>query len=88
MAHFSLLTTVTKWFIWLYQRTISPLIGSSCRFYPSCSEYALEALNTHPFWRALWLIIKRLVRCAPWCKGGVDLVPPSSTRHSSHGDQN
>jgi putative membrane protein insertion efficiency factor len=62
----------------MYQLTIRPLLGANCRFYPSCSEYAQEALTKLPLSRALWLILKRLLRCAGWSRGGVDLVPDSS----------
>jgi len=64
----------------LYQRTISPLIGPRCRFYPSCSQYALEAILKHGALRGSALAIARLARCHPWHQGGVDLVPPRSIR--------
>lgn len=64
----------------LYQRTISPLIGPRCRFYPSCSQYALEAILKHGVLRGSALAIARLARCHPWHPGGVDLVPPRSIR--------
>lgn len=59
----------------LYQRAISPLLPPSCRFYPSCSSYALEAIATHGTLRGIRLAILRLGRCHPWHSGGVDLVP-------------
>ncbi|MBS0629931.1 MAG: membrane protein insertion efficiency factor YidD [Verrucomicrobia bacterium] len=59
----------------LYQWTISPLIGKSCRFYPSCSHYCVEAIQKHGAGRGLWLGIKRIVKCGPWHKGGIDQVP-------------
>ncbi len=59
----------------LYQLTLSPLLGPRCRFYPSCSEYALEALRLHGSRRGLWLALRRLCRCHPWHAGGVDPVP-------------
>ncbi|MBM3198285.1 MAG: membrane protein insertion efficiency factor YidD [Chlamydiae bacterium] len=55
-----------------YQLLLSPFFGSCCRFYPSCSEYALEALYKHSLGKAVFLIIKRIAKCNPWCKGGVD----------------
>jgi uncharacterized protein len=64
----------------LYQRTISPLIGPRCRFYPSCSQYALDAILKHGALRGSWLAIARLARCHPWQPGGVDLVPQRSSR--------
>jgi len=59
----------------LYQICLSPLLGNRCRFYPSCSEYAKQALRTHPLPNALWFISKRLLRCQPYSTGGVDPVP-------------
>ena len=59
----------------LYQRTISPLIGPRCRFYPSCSQYAAQAILKHGVLRGSWLAIARLGRCHPFHPGGVDLVP-------------
>lgn len=59
----------------LYQLTISPLLGPRCRFYPSCSQYALEAVNRFGFLRGGWLALKRIGRCHPWHPGGLDPVP-------------
>ncbi|GAC1305956.1 MAG: hypothetical protein NVSMB19_17760 [Vulcanimicrobiaceae bacterium] len=59
----------------LYQRTISPLLGPTCRFYPSCSQYAKEAVLKHGVLRGVSLGIRRIARCNPWNPGGVDLVP-------------
>jgi uncharacterized protein len=59
-----------------YRRFISPLLPPVCRFYPSCSEYALEALRTHGAVRGLWLAVRRLARCHPFNPGGYDPVPP------------
>ncbi len=61
-----------------YRRFISPLLPPACRFYPSCSEYALEALRTHGAVRGLWLAVRRLARCHPFNPGGYDPVPPRS----------
>ncbi|MDX1972662.1 MAG: membrane protein insertion efficiency factor YidD [Candidatus Sumerlaeia bacterium] len=58
----------------LYQILLSPFTGGQCRFYPTCSEYAMAVLMRRPIWRALPLICWRLLRCQPLCKGGVDLV--------------
>ena len=60
----------------LYQLGISPLLGPRCRFYPSCSRYAAEAIQTHGPLRGVYLGTRRLLRCHPWNPGGVDLVPP------------
>jgi putative membrane protein insertion efficiency factor len=59
----------------LYQIAISPLMGPHCRFYPSCSQYAIEALTNHGFLRGSWLALARIARCHPGHPGGVDLVP-------------
>lgn len=60
-----------------YQLLISPLLGPTCRYYPSCSRYAIQALETHGVLRGSWLAIRRLLRCHPWSPGGVDHVPPA-----------
>ena len=59
----------------LYQRVISPLIGPRCRFYPSCSQYAAEAIQKHGAISGSALALARVARCHPWHPGGVDLVP-------------
>jgi uncharacterized protein len=59
----------------LYQRTISRLLPPVCRFYPSCSEYAAQALQRHGTIRGVKLAALRLLRCAPWHPGGFDPVP-------------
>ncbi len=61
----------------VYQRVISPWTASSCRYYPSCSSYAVQALSTHGVLRGGWLAARRLGRCHPWTAGGVDHVPPA-----------
>jgi putative membrane protein insertion efficiency factor len=61
-----------------YQLFISPLLGQRCRFYPSCSNYALEAIEVHGALKGAWLALKRIARCHPWHPGGVDPVPPRS----------
>ena len=64
----------------LYKRFVSPLLGSPCRFYPSCSSYAVEALRTHGAVKGLALTVWRLLRCGPWCEGGFDPVPPKKAK--------
>jgi len=63
----------------LYQRVVSPLIGPRCRFYPSCSEYAAQAIGRHGAVRGMYLGVRRLLRCHPWNPGGFDDVPETFT---------
>ncbi|MCK9283862.1 MAG: membrane protein insertion efficiency factor YidD [Rhodocyclaceae bacterium] len=58
-----------------YRFFLSPLLGYSCRFYPSCSEYASEALIRHGVGKGIWLSLRRVGRCHPWSPGGCDPVP-------------
>jgi uncharacterized protein len=68
----------------LYQLVVSPWLGPSCRFEPSCSAYALEALQQHGGLGGSWLIVRRLARCQPFCTGGYDPVPePRRSRRRS-----
>jgi len=60
----------------LYRYCIGPMLPPACRFYPSCSEYAEEALLVHGPLRGGWMATKRVCRCNPWNDGGVDPVPP------------
>ncbi len=66
-----------------YQLLVSPLLGPSCRFYPSCSAYGLESLRVHGALRGTWLTIRRVLRCHPWNPGGVDEVPPAKAPRGS-----
>lgn len=59
----------------LYQAAISPFVGHCCRFFPTCSEYALEAVAKHGIFRGCWLSVRRVCRCHPLHKGGSDPVP-------------
>ncbi|AYR19149.1 membrane protein insertion efficiency factor YidD [Alcaligenes faecalis] len=58
-----------------YQLFISPLLGPRCRFYPTCSQYAIQALQTYGPLKGSWLAARRIVRCHPWHPGGHDPVP-------------
>lgn len=60
----------------LYQRLISPMLGQHCRFHPSCSQYAIDALRLHGVFAGLALAAWRILRCQPFCRGGYDPVPP------------
>ena len=60
-----------------YQLTLSPFIGMYCRFTPTCSRYAAEAIQVHGSLRGSWLAVKRIGRCHPFCDGGLDPVPPA-----------
>ena len=68
-----ILTQFARMTIRVYQWTLSPLLGTNCRFYPSCSNYALAVLQSHGFVHGAWLTLRRLARCHPWNPGGVDL---------------
>lgn len=59
----------------IYQYAISPMLGSRCRFEPSCSRYAVEALQRHGAFKGSWLAVRRIGRCHPWHPGGYDPVP-------------
>lgn len=68
---------VCIFFIKLYRKLISPLKRKpSCRFYPTCSQYALEAYKVHGFFIGTFFTVKRVLKCNPFCKGGIDEVPP------------
>jgi hypothetical protein len=65
------------WFLRAYRVLISPLYGQVCRYHPSCSAYALDAVTQHGALRGTWLGVRRLGRCHPWAAGGYDPVPPA-----------
>lgn len=72
----SLVRRIGMFPIKVYQVTLAWLLGGNCRFTPSCSIYALEAVEKHGVVRGWWLAVWRLLRCQPLCKGGYDPVPP------------
>lgn len=65
----------------LYQKLLSPLFAGSCRFYPSCSNYSIDAFREHGFFKGMYLTAKRVLRCNPFFEGGYDPVPE---KHCSH----
>jgi uncharacterized protein len=68
--------TLAAWLLMAYRAVVSPLYGPVCRYFPSCSAYALEAVHVHGAAKGSWLAARRLGRCHPWSRGGVDAVPP------------
>ncbi len=70
------MSRVLTFLIRCYQTLLSPLLGNRCRFYPTCSQYAVEAIDAHGIARGGQLSVKRLCKCHPWHEGGIDLVPP------------
>ncbi|MFC0628024.1 membrane protein insertion efficiency factor YidD [Kribbella deserti] len=75
-------------FLKLYRQFVSPLYGQVCRFYPSCSAYALEAVQSHGAVRGSWLAARRLARCHPWNPGGYDPVPSKDVDRGEHDSAN
>ncbi|MES2934808.1 MAG: membrane protein insertion efficiency factor YidD [Pseudomonadota bacterium] len=66
-----------------YKLGLSPLLGQNCRFYPSCSDYATQAIGTHGAAAGSYLALKRICKCHPWHAGGVDPVPPPNSQTDS-----
>jgi len=76
-----LLVRMLKLPILAYRHLVSPLLGPRCRYVPSCSAYALEAIEVHGPFYGSWLALRRIVRCHPLNEGGFDPVPPRRHRH-------
>ena len=70
-----MMKTLLQLLIQLYRWLASPMLGANCRFHPTCSAYALEAIEQHGAARGSWLSIRRICRCHPWGGSGVDAVP-------------
>jgi putative membrane protein insertion efficiency factor len=66
-----------------YRLLLSPFFGTQCRFYPTCSVYAREAIEGHGPVKGSWLALKRIARCGPWHPGGTDPVPPEGGRRKA-----
>lgn len=71
------------WFVKFYQKCLSPFCSGCCRFRPTCSQYMIEALQTHGIVKGLYLGIKRILKCHPWGGSGYDPVPPKKPRRHS-----
>jgi uncharacterized protein len=70
----------------VWRLTISPLYGNVCRYYPSCSAYALRAVEFHGAVKGSWLTVRRLLRCHPWSPGGYDPVPDTPEWHAEQAE--
>lgn len=70
------MSKILVWFIRAYQYLASPFLGANCRFHPTCSDYACQAVHAHGPLHGLWLAMRRIGRCNPWSAGGHDPVPP------------
>ncbi len=68
----------------IYQKGLSPFLGSRCRFYPTCSSYAVEAIEQHGALKGFWMSVKRIGRCHPLSEGGLDPVPPFQATEHGH----
>jgi len=77
--------TILQKLIWLYQAAFSGLLGPRCRFYPSCSHYAMESIEKHGAMTGTSLAIKRICKCHPMHPGGVDLVPEPALKPAIEG---
>lgn len=73
--------------LWTYRRVVSPALPPACRYHPSCSEYAFQAIAVHGPVRGFWLALRRLLRCHPWAPGGPDPVPAAGALDRERGDR-
>ena len=82
------IATILAWpllgLVWLYRNVISPLIGANCRYHPTCSTYAAEALRRYGAFRGGMLAVRRIGRCHPWGGSGYDPVPEEEVPHNGH----
>jgi hypothetical protein len=74
-ARYGLVARALVGLLLVYRRLLSPLLGQNCRFYPTCSRYAIEAIRAHGAVRGGWLAVRRVTRCHPFHEGGLDPVP-------------
>lgn len=70
-----MMARILVWIVKAYQLVLSPFFGQQCRFYPTCSQYAVEAIQKHGALLGSYYTIRRLLRCHPWCDGGHDPIP-------------
>jgi uncharacterized protein len=80
----TLTNAVPIFLIKVYRSVLSPLLGPSCKYHPTCSSYGLEAYSSHNFLYASWLTFWRILRCNPFSKGGYDPVPPAKNRSAGN----
>ncbi len=70
-----MMARILVWIVKAYQMVLSPFFGQQCRFYPTCSQYAVEAIQKHGALLGSYYTVRRLLRCHPWCDGGHDPIP-------------
>ncbi|HEY9277104.1 MAG TPA: membrane protein insertion efficiency factor YidD [Methylotenera sp.] len=70
-----MMARILVWIVKAYQLVLSPFFGQQCRFYPTCSHYAVEAIQKHGALLGSYYTVRRLLRCHPWCDGGHDPIP-------------
>jgi len=75
-----IINKIFVFFIKLYKLFLSPMLGHHCRFYPTCSSYGIEVFQRHLFYKAVWLLVLRIIRCHPFNSGGYDPVPASEKK--------